>query len=79
MKKLIALTALFALTADLTAGDGWLTNLDKAKAVAKKEKKMIIKLTQKERNIIRIFLILVRNLCEDVIEIPGLHLLILMK
>ncbi len=42
MKKLIALTALLTLTADLTAGEGWLTNLDKAKAVAKKEKKMIL-------------------------------------
>ena len=42
MKKLIALTTLFALTAGLTAGEGWLTNLDKAKAVAKKEKKMIL-------------------------------------
>ena len=42
MKKLTALTALFALTAGLTAGEGWLTNLDKAKAVAKKERKMIL-------------------------------------
>ena len=27
MKKLIALTALFALTAGLTAGEGWLTKI----------------------------------------------------
>jgi thioredoxin-related protein len=42
MKKLIALTALYALTADLTAGEGWLTNLDKAKVAAKKEGKIIL-------------------------------------
>ena len=42
MIKLIALTVLFTLTVGLTAGEGWLTNLDKAKILAKKEKKMIL-------------------------------------
>ena len=38
MIKLIALTVLFTVTVGLTAGEGWLTNLDKAKVLAKKEK-----------------------------------------
>ena len=42
MKKLIALTALLGLSSGMFAGDGWLTNLEKAKALAKKEKKMIL-------------------------------------
>ena len=42
MKKLIALTALLGLSSGMFAGEGWLTNLDKAKALAKKEKKMIL-------------------------------------
>ena len=42
MKKLIVLTVLFTLTVGLAAGEGWLTNLDKAKVLAKKEKKMIL-------------------------------------
>ena len=42
MKKLTALTTLFALALGLTAGEGWLTNLDKAKALAKEEKKLIL-------------------------------------
>ena len=42
MKKLIALTALLGLSSGMFAGEGWLTNLEKAKALAKKEKKMIL-------------------------------------
>ena len=42
MKKLIALTVLLGLSSGVFAGEGWLTNLEKAKALAKKEKKMIL-------------------------------------
>ena len=42
MKKLIALSVLFTLTVGLMASEGWLTNLDKAKVLAKKEKKLIL-------------------------------------
>ena len=42
MKKLIALTTLFALSLSLTAGEGWLTNIEKAKEVAKKEGKAVL-------------------------------------
>ena len=42
MKKLIALTALLGLSSGMFAGEGWLTNLEKAKALAKKEKKMVL-------------------------------------
>ena len=41
MKKLIVLTSLFALSLNLTAGEGWLTNIDKAKEEAKKEGKSV--------------------------------------
>jgi len=39
MKKAIALTTLFALSLSLTAGEGWLNNIEKAKKLAKKEGK----------------------------------------
>ena len=39
MKKVIVLTTLFALSLGLTAGEGWLTNIEKAKELAKKEGK----------------------------------------
>ena len=42
MKKTIALTVLLALATGLKAGEGWLTNLTKARTTAKKEKKMIL-------------------------------------
>ncbi|MDG1833377.1 MAG: thioredoxin family protein, partial [Verrucomicrobiota bacterium] len=42
MKKLIALTTMFALSLSLTAGEGWLTNIEKAKEVAKKEGKAVL-------------------------------------
>ncbi|MDC0218997.1 thioredoxin family protein [Verrucomicrobia bacterium] len=42
MKKLIVLTSLFALSLNLTAGEGWLTNIEKAKEVAKKEGKAVL-------------------------------------
>ena len=42
MKKLIVLTTLFALSLSLTAGEGWLTNIEKAKEVAKKEGKAVL-------------------------------------
>ncbi len=42
MKKVIALTTLFALSLSLTAGEGWLTNIEKAKEVAKKEGKTVL-------------------------------------
>ena len=42
MKKLIVLTTLFALRLSLTAGEGWLTNIEKAKEVAKKEGKAVL-------------------------------------
>jgi thioredoxin-related protein len=42
MKKVIALTTLFALSLSLTAGEGWLTNIEKAKEVAKKEGKAVL-------------------------------------
>ncbi len=42
MKKVIAVTTLFALSLSLTAGEGWLTNIEKAKEVAKKEGKAVL-------------------------------------
>ena len=42
MKKLIVLTTLLALNLSLTAGEGWLTNIEKAKEVAKKEGKAVL-------------------------------------
>ncbi len=42
MKKAIVLTTLFALSLSLTAGEGWLTNIEKAKELAKKEKKAVL-------------------------------------
>ena len=42
MKKLFALTVLLGLSSGVFAGEGWLTNLEKAKALAKKDKKMIL-------------------------------------
>ena len=42
MKKIIAITTLFALSLSLTAGEGWLTNIEKAKEVAKKEGKTVL-------------------------------------
>ncbi len=42
MKKVITLTTLFALSLSLTAGEGWLTNIEKAKELAKKEKKTVL-------------------------------------
>ena len=42
MKKLVVLTTLFALSLSLTAGEGWLTNIEKAKEVAKKEGKAVL-------------------------------------
>ncbi|MBC8325741.1 MAG: thioredoxin family protein [Verrucomicrobia subdivision 3 bacterium] len=42
MKKVIALTTLFALSLSLTAGEGWLTNIEKAKETAKKEGKTVL-------------------------------------
>ena len=42
MKKAIALTTLLALSLSLTAGEGWLTNIEKAKELAKKEKKTVL-------------------------------------
>ena len=42
MKKAIVLTTLFALSLSLTAGEGWLTNIEKAKELAKKEGKTVL-------------------------------------
>ena len=42
MKKVIVLTTLFALSLGLTAGEGWLTNIEKAKELAKKEGKTVL-------------------------------------
>ena len=42
MKKLIALTALFALSSSLLAGEGWMGNIEKALEIAKKEKKQVL-------------------------------------
>ena len=42
MKKLIALTVLFTMSTGLIAGEGWLTNIEKAKEQAKGKKKMIL-------------------------------------
>jgi thioredoxin-related protein len=42
MKKAIVLTTLFALSLSLTAGEGWLTNIEKAKELAKKETKAVL-------------------------------------
>ena len=42
MKKLIALTVLLDLSGGVFAGEGWLTNLEKAKEIAKKENKLIL-------------------------------------
>ena len=42
MKKVIVLTTLFALNLGLTAGEGWLTNIEKAKELAKKEGKTVL-------------------------------------
>jgi thioredoxin-related protein len=42
MKNLIALTILIGLSPALTAGEGWLTNIEKAKEQAKGEKRMIL-------------------------------------
>ncbi len=42
MKKAIVLTTLFALSLSLTASEGWLTNIEKAKELAKKEKKAVL-------------------------------------
>ncbi|HIL24214.1 MAG TPA: redoxin domain-containing protein, partial [Verrucomicrobia bacterium] len=42
MKKAIVLTTLFALSLSLTASEGWLTNIEKAKELAKKEGKTVL-------------------------------------
>jgi thioredoxin-related protein len=42
MKKVIVLTTLFTLSLGLTAGEGWLTNIEKAKELAKKEGKTVL-------------------------------------
>ena len=42
MKKLIALSALFALSSSLLAGEGWMGNIEKALEIAKKEKKQVL-------------------------------------
>ncbi len=42
MKKVFTVITLLALGLNLTAGEGWLTNIEKAKEVAKKEGKTVL-------------------------------------
>ena len=42
MKILITLTVMFTINTSLTAGEGWLTNIEKAQEIAKKEGKMVL-------------------------------------
>ena len=42
MKKLITLTVMLTITTGLNADENWLTNIEKAQAIAKKEGKMVL-------------------------------------